>query len=216
MDFGPTADERRRLEDAKLKQLRTQDTNDKLTNNEIRRVQAGRVIDDALDKVNQEFDAGFTAYLTGRTPKATKKPDSIQTPGWGNRNVSLMREPSVRNYVLSRQHNRDMFERYIRVMREWGTAIGYDPESGQIWAPTVVEHFLYYKYVLRRPDPKSDTYEYDFEKDFQRWKNQIESVVYKSEEPPHPNLHPRDGAAIQKGVAPDGTNTEMHPNEYKQ
>jgi nitrate reductase beta subunit len=64
MDFGPTADERRRLEDAKLKQLSDQ-TNDKLENNEVRRVQAGRVIDDALDKVNQEFDAGFMAYLTG-------------------------------------------------------------------------------------------------------------------------------------------------------
>jgi hypothetical protein len=61
-------------------------------------------------------------------------------------------------------------------MRQFGTAIGYDPVTGGYWPPGVFEHYLYYKYVLR--SPSDDLFSGEaFLTDFQKWKDTREDYT---------------------------------------
>ena len=130
-------------------------------------------VERARRRVDNEFEAGFTEYLLGRMGPE-REPDEgepyTRTPGWGERNRSLLGNPEVRDYVLNKQAARDEFERYLTVMKQLSTAIGYDPTTGAYWAPGMFEHYLYYKYILR--SPSDDLFSGEaFLKDFQKWKD---------------------------------------------
>lgn len=200
--FEPTSDEKRRLQLRALHKQAESARNDPSLRNAAAKERAGIQVKEKLKDVERDYDAGFTAYLTGKLPpyKNDGPPDtqSVLTPsGWeGKRNQSLMgvtRVPGVRPYVMGRQHKRELFERYIRTLKTWGCAIGYNPETGEVWAPDVTDHYLFYKYVLRRPRGRNDTLGYDYEEDFQQWKQGIHKRAMRnvrSEQKGQLNIHP--------------------------
>lgn len=100
--------------------------------------------------VDEDFKHRFISFLTGRMEpvvRADGRPFGA-TPGWGNRYTSLMNNPEVRDWIFAQQDERRLFDRWIYVQEKLGTAIGYDPKTGDIWTPGIEDWYLYYKYIL--------------------------------------------------------------------
>ena len=161
---GPTTDQRHAAERYYLSQLAD---NPKAVE-EIAKMDVAK----AKGLVDREYETSFLEFLTGRMgsdhqPTEPGKPHT-KTPIWG-RNLSLMGNKEVRDYVLNRQKARELFERYLTTMRVMTQPIGYDPESGAFWTPGIFEHEVYFKYILRN----HSTDGFGFLEDFSKWRRLV-------------------------------------------
>lgn len=171
-EVRPTDGALRRALEQHLQKL-SEDNNSTAFTEIINKYRGKEKIRDAKNVIKKDFQQRFDAFLLGRmdpvTGSRTRGMPYTKTPGWGNRNTSIMNNREVRQYINDKDNARAMFDRHIFVMRALGTAVGYDPLTGAYWAPGLEEWYLYYKYILE--DNSHDDAEYLA--DYKKYRNRL-------------------------------------------
>lgn len=136
-----------------------ENTTDPRVQDAIIRTQVEMGMRNINSKVDAEFEARFHAFLTGRMADVPSQPGRpfTKTPIWGNRWTSLMHDPEVKAYINELNDQRFEFDRFIKIMEKMGP-ISWDGK-GNWGPPTMLEYYLYFKYVLEEhADRDTDTY----------------------------------------------------------
>ena len=136
-----------------LKESMLNATDDGLYSKEgLKAIRAKSEYEGVEKRVQDEYLQRFNAFLLGRMDHNTdgkKNAPFTATPGWENRNTSLLRShPEVKEYIFNQHNERAMFDRWIQVQEQMGTAVGYDPETGEYWAPMLEDYHMYFKFIL--------------------------------------------------------------------
>ena len=136
-----------------LKESMLNATDDGLYSKEgLKAIRARSEYEGVEKRVQDEYLQRFNAFLLGRMDHNTdgkKNAPFTATPGWENRNTSLLRShPEVKEYIFNQHNERAMFDRWIQVQEQMGTVVGYDPETGEYWAPMLEDYHMYFKFIL--------------------------------------------------------------------
>ena len=136
-----------------LKESMLNATDDGLYSKEgLKAIRAKSEYEGVEKRVQDEYLQRFNAFLLGRMDHNTdgkKNAPFTATPGWENRNTSLLRShPEVKEYIFNQHNERAMFDRWIQVQEQMGTVVGYDPETGEYWAPMLEDYHMYFKFIL--------------------------------------------------------------------
>lgn len=182
--------------------------------NELKRQMAKEDYESLDAKVQSDFEQRFDAYLLGRMD--TKSQDGTvgtnNDPVWGYRNLSHLRHPEIRKYIMSKVDARAYFEQYLIFMKKFGP-IGYDPRSGARWKAGLFEHYIYFKYVLEENALEENDYLKYYKILDERPDNLLnESSVFQREQgegiAPVYNNGSGNAHAAYRNVIPDGSNEE--------
>lgn len=170
-------------------------TSDPRIQDAIIRTQVELGMRDVNAKVDSEFEARFHAFLLGRMSDIPPQPGRpyTKTPIWGNRHTSLMQDPEVKAYINELTDQRFEFDRFIQILTRMGP-VSWDGKGGY-GPPTILEYYLYFKYVLEEHE------EYDTDTYLSDWKIWKEKRHHTS----GAYQYDPDGNMISPNIAPYST-----------